>query len=85
MPPQRDRSCAEKHTERDTSRVTYKFTYEAPDVSRPILASRPRMTKKETLVLLGRAQRDPRIAKGPIRPETICLDFGKISCHSRTS
>ena len=33
--PQRDRSCAEKHTERDTSSVTYKITYEAPDVSRP--------------------------------------------------
>ena len=29
-----------KHTERDTSRVTYKFTYEALDVSRPIACPR---------------------------------------------
>jgi len=44
MPPQRDRSCADKYTERDTSRVTIKISIEAHDVSRPKL-KKPRSTK----------------------------------------
>ncbi|CDN56323.1 Hypothetical protein RG1141_CH40030 [Neorhizobium galegae bv. officinalis bv. officinalis str. HAMBI 1141] len=54
MPPQRDRSCAEKYTERGTSRVIIKFQFEAHDVSRPILGENPKT-------------KITRIAKGALR------------------
>jgi len=77
IPPQRDRSCADKYTERGTSRVTIKISIEAHDVSRPKLGLGPgnennhdRQGRTASFVILGPVPRT--------RPHSVRYDLPRL-------